>query len=168
LDATGYYKRYSRALKGYPNLRSKTQQEPMRKPRRFNAQNRERYRTHVDRIARTYRLDPKLIDAVIIVESAYEPEAVSSKGAKGLMQLMPDTAKRFDVSDPFNPIANLHGGARYLRLLLDRFDNDVKLALAAYNAGENAVDDYGGKVPPYEETRTYVSRVLKLYAAYGD
>jgi soluble lytic murein transglycosylase-like protein len=84
------------------------------------------------------------------------------------MQLMPDTARRFDVADPFNPIANLHGGARYLRLLLDRFDNDVKLALAAYNAGESAVADHGRKVPPYEETRTYVSRVLKLYAAYGD
>ena len=79
------------------------------------------------------------------------------------MQLMPDTAKRFDVSDPFNAVANINGGARYLRWLMDRFDNDLKLALAAYNAGENAVSMHGQKIPPYEETRIYVTRVLDLF-----
>ena len=104
-----------------------------------------------------------MIDAVIVVESAYNPNAVSPKGAIGLMQLMPATAKRFDVSDPFNGVANINGGARYLRWLMDRFDNDLKLVLAAYNAGEYAVAVQGQKMPPYEETRAYVARVLDLF-----
>ena len=163
LDATGYYSHYSRALKGYPNLRTKRETSDATSVRRINMENRTRFRSHVQEIARKHSLDPKLIDAVIVVESAYDPNAVSPKGAIGLMQLMPDTAKRFDVSDPFNAVANINGGARYLRWLMDRFDNDLKLALAAYNAGENAVSMHGQKIPPYEETRTYVTRVLDLF-----
>ena len=103
--------------------------------------------------------------AVISAESAYNPWAVSPKGAMGLMQLMPGTAERFGVSNPYDPIANMHGGARYLRWLLDRF-NDHRLAIAGYNAGEGAVQKYGNQIPPYQETQTYVVRVLNFYQQY--
>jgi soluble lytic murein transglycosylase-like protein len=91
---------------------------------------------------------------------------VSGKGAAGLMQLMPDTAKRYGVADRFDPRQNLEGGARYLRDLLRLFDNNVSLALAAYNAGENAVARYGNRIPPYRETLNYVPRVLDFYQRY--
>ncbi len=81
------------------------------------------------------------------------------------MQLMPDTARRFDVSDPLDPVANIHGGARYLRWLMDRFDDDLDLVLAAYNAGEGALEEHGDRIPPYPETRTHVARVPTLYEA---
>ena len=108
-----------------------------------------------------YQLEPALLHAVISAESAYNPQARSPKGARGLMQLMPDTARRFGVSDPDDPTENLHGGARYLRWLLDSF-TDLRLALAAYNAGEGAVQRYGNAIPPYPETRTYVRRVIEF------
>lgn len=169
LDSSGYYSYLSRALKGYPHLRSKPsrrQGEPaVARAIVVNPENRKRLIPHVQKVARTYKLDPKLIDAVISVESAYDPAAVSHKGAQGLMQLMPDTAKRFDVSDPFDPVANMHGGARYLRWLMDRFDSDLDLVLAAYNAGEGALQRYGNRIPPYEETRNYVERVRETYEA---
>jgi hypothetical protein len=128
-----------------------------------NQTNRKLYAPQIDLIARTYGLDPQLMHAVISAESAYNPGAVSDKGAMGLMQLMPDTARRFGVEDPFDPAANMHGGARYLRWLMDRFQNNLNLVLAAYNAGEGAVERYGNAIPPYEETRTYVARVLDYY-----
>jgi soluble lytic murein transglycosylase-like protein len=132
---------------------------------RVNEQNRQRFAADVDRIATQYRLEPALMHAVISAESAYNPWAVSPKGAMGLMQLMPGTAERFGVSNPYDPIANMHGGARYLRWLLDRF-NDTRLAVAGYNAGEGAVQKYGNQIPPYQETQTYVVRVLDFYQRY--
>jgi len=115
----------------------------------------------VRQLAPTYRLAPDLVLAVIQVESNFNPQAVSPKQAQGLMQLIPATAKRFDVSDPYDPHQNLRGGMAYLRWLLDRFKGDLKLALAGYNAGEGAVERHGG-VPPYAETREYVRRVAKV------
>lgn len=132
---------------------------------RVNEQNRQRFAADVDRIAAQYRLEPAFMHAVISAESAYNPWAVSPKGAMGLMQLMPGTAERFGVSNPYDPIANMHGGARYLRWLLDRF-NDPRLAAAGYNAGEGAVQKYGNQIPPYRETQTYVVRVLDFYQRY--
>ncbi len=126
------------------------------------ARNRRRFSPLVDRVARHHHLDPHLIHAVVQVESAYNPAAVSRKGAVGLMQLMPGTANRYGVPDRLDPVRNLHGGVRYLRDLLIRFD-DVVLALAAYNAGENAVERYGNRVPPYPETRRYVNKVLAVW-----
>jgi soluble lytic murein transglycosylase-like protein len=113
----------------------------------------------IDATARRHALDPALLTAMAAVESNFDPFAVSSKGACGILQLIPETAERFGVGDVFNPRENLEGGATYLRWLLDRFGGRTELALAAYNAGENAVDRYGG-VPPYPETRDYVDRVL--------
>jgi soluble lytic murein transglycosylase-like protein len=114
----------------------------------------------VDRIAEQHEVDRDLVHSVIRVESNYNPLAVSSKGALGLMQLVPSTARRFGVSDTFNPAENVEGGVRYLKYLLDHYNGDRRLALAAYNAGEGTVQRYGG-VPPYPETRSYVFRVGK-------
>lgn len=113
--------------------------------------------------ARTYAVEESLIRAVIDVESNFNPQAVSSKGAAGLMQLMPGTARRFGVDDVKNPQQNVHAGTRYLRMLLDLFGGDVRLALAAYNAGEGAVLRHKRRVPPYEETQDYVRLVLARY-----
>ncbi len=112
-------------------------------------------------------LQPALVHAVIQAESAYNPKAKSPKGAVGLMQLMPGTAKRYGVKDRTDASDNIGGGTRYLKDLLEMFDYDTKLALAAYNAGENAVIRYGNKIPPYKETKHYVKTVMKLYGAYS-
>jgi hypothetical protein len=116
----------------------------------------------LDRLARTvakrYELDEELVSAVVRAESGYDPAAVSRVGAIGLMQLMPATAAEMEVDDPFDPEQNLDGGVRYLKWMLDRFEGEVDLALAAYNAGPAAVDRYGG-IPPYPETRSYIRRV---------
>ena len=132
---------------------------------KLNAANRQRLAPAIQQVAATYHLEPALLHAVISAESAYNPQARSPKGARGLMQLMPATARRFGVSDPDDPTDNLHGGARYLRWLLDVF-TDIRLALAAYNAGEGAVQRYGNTIPPYPETRTYVRRVIEFYQQY--
>jgi soluble lytic murein transglycosylase len=113
-------------------------------------------------IAASHGLDPELIRAVIRAESNFDPLALSHKGARGLMQLMPGTAARFAVADPFDPEENIRGGVQYLRFLRDRFDGQLPLILAAYNAGENAVRRHGG-IPPYPETRKYVARILEEY-----
>ncbi len=111
-------------------------------------------------------VEAALIHAVINVESGYNPKAISRSGAQGLMQLMPGTAKRYAVKDAFDPNQNILGGVRYLRDLLELFDNNVELSVAAYNAGENAVLKYGKKIPPYRETQAYVPKVMRLYSKY--
>jgi len=108
--------------------------------------------------AREHGVDEELIAAVIVAESNFDPRAVSPKNARGLMQLMPDTAKRLGVRDVFDPAQNIHAGTRYLRELLDRYHNDLLLTLAAYNAGPERVTQHGG-VPPFPETRDYIARV---------
>ena len=115
--------------------------------------------------AALYRLEDALVRAVIKVESNYDPTAVSRKGALGLMQLMPETARDMNVKDPMNAGENIRGGSRYLRLMLDHFDDNLDLALAAYNAGPGAVSRHGG-IPPYKETRNYVERVKKYLRFY--
>jgi soluble lytic murein transglycosylase-like protein len=118
----------------------------------------------VERIAAEHSLPPELLHSVIRVESDYNPRAISPKGALGLMQLIPATARRFGVADAFNPEENIRGGAAYLRYLLDLYGGNYTLALAAYNAGEAAVARYGD-VPPFPETRNYVNSVGKRLAA---
>jgi soluble lytic murein transglycosylase-like protein len=119
----------------------------------------------VDRLAPLYGLDPVLVRSIILAESDYDPRAVSWRNAQGLMQLMPETAARFGVANTFDPVQNLRGGMSYLHWLYQRFAGNLTLILAAYNAGENAVSQYGG-VPPYPETQDYVTKV-KQYAAAG-
>jgi soluble lytic murein transglycosylase-like protein len=114
----------------------------------------------VSRLGRRHGVDPRLVHAVIRQESNYDWLAISHKGARGLMQLMPGTANRFGVKDIFDPAENVEGGVKYLRHLLDRYDGDSSLALAAYNAGEGAVDRFGG-IPPFRETRDYVGSISR-------
>lgn len=123
------------------------------------------YEQLIKNCADKYGVNSSLVKAVIHAESGYNPNAVSSKGASGLMQLMPGTAKSLKVADRFNPKDNVEGGVKYLRFLLDTFRGDVSLALAAYNAGLSKVSKYGG-IPPYNETRTYVNRVLSYMQTY--
>ncbi|MCB1759453.1 MAG: lytic transglycosylase domain-containing protein [Gammaproteobacteria bacterium] len=125
--------------------------------------NKLKYSALIADAARRVSLQPELLHAIVRAESAYDPNALSKKGARGLMQLMPGTADRYGVHDSWNPAQNLQGGARYLRDLLDMFDQDLKLAVAAYNAGENAVRKYGNKIPPYPETQHYVRKVVAFY-----
>lgn len=117
---------------------------------------------HIRATSARYGVPARLVAAIIEAESDFDPRAVSRKGARGLMQLMPATASSLAVRDAFDPYANIDAGVRHLRRLMDRFDGDLPLVVAAYNAGENAVDKYGG-VPPYRETRRYVTRVLRRY-----
>jgi soluble lytic murein transglycosylase-like protein len=120
------------------------------------------FQSLIERYGAETGVDPALLEAVITGESAYDPRAVSPAGARGLMQLMPQTAAALGVSDPNDPQQNIRGGARYLRSLLDHFRGDVRLAVAAYNAGPGAVERYAG-IPPYKETRAYVGQVMATY-----
>jgi len=134
--------------------------------RYYDEEARSRYSWHIFEAARLTRLEPALIHAVISAESGYNPLARSRKGAAGLMQLMPEIAKRYGVKNRLDPAQNIHGGARYLRDLIRLFKNDLQLAVAAYNAGENAVVRHGNRIPPYSETMTYVPRVMSYYKKY--
>lgn len=120
----------------------------------------------ITRASEKFRVEPSLIKAVIRAESGFDQKAVSVKGAQGLMQLMPDTAQEMEVANPFDPEENIHGGTRYLSLMLERFKDNLHLALAAYNAGPERVEEYQG-IPPFQETRSFVERVLKFYGQYG-
>jgi hypothetical protein len=130
------------------------------------ALNREAFAEEIEAAATRHGVDPALVRAIVHAESAFDPNALSNKGAQGLMQLMPATAERFGVSDAFTPAQNIDGGTRYLAWLLKRFDGDSRLAAAGYNAGEGSVDRYGG-VPPFEETQRFVERVAILRSRYG-
>ncbi len=136
-----------------------------RSPVRLGSERLHRYDSIIRAAAQRYQLPESLLRAVIHTESNYYAHAVSRAGAMGLMQLMPKTAKGLGVRDPNDPGQNVHGGARYLRLLANRYDGDMVLVLAAYNAGAGNVEKYGG-VPPFAETRSYVRSVLRRYYAY--
>lgn len=126
------------------------------------AHSKEALRSILHEVSFEHGVDPKLMEALVVVESAFNPHAVSVKGAMGLMQLMPATARRLDVDDPFDPEQNIRGGVREFSRLVDRYSGNLSLALAAYNAGEGAVQRYRG-IPPYAETRRYVSKIMELY-----
>jgi soluble lytic murein transglycosylase len=123
------------------------------------------YDDDIQRASGRYSIDPDLIRAVIKAESDFKVSARSNKGAMGLMQLMPDTARLHNISDAYNPSENVEGGARHLRMLLDRYQGDLELSLAAYNAGSAAVEKHRG-IPPFPETKEYVRRVLRFYDSY--
>lgn len=124
----------------------------------------QKYAAYIDTVAQQFAIDANLVKAVIHAESGFNPTAVSPKGAQGLMQLMPSTARRVGIQNPFVAEENLKGGVQYLAMLVRKYTN-IRHALAAYNAGEGVVDQYGG-IPPYSETQTYVSRVLELRERY--
>ncbi|WP_236994075.1 lytic transglycosylase domain-containing protein [Methylomicrobium sp. RS1] len=136
---------------------------PVRNGRIANNKNKKEFEPLIAKAADKHHVDPKLLHAVIQAESAYNPSAVSSADAVGLMQLMPGTAARFGVVDRYDPVQNIEGGTRYLKHLLNLFNSDLRLAVAAYNAGENAVMRNHYDIPPYAETRHYVSEVLSLH-----
>jgi soluble lytic murein transglycosylase len=123
------------------------------------------YSAIINQASRRFGIESSFIKAVIKAESDFDYKAVSRKGARGLMQLMPKTMDQMEVKDPFNPEENIFGGTRYLSLLLERFNNDKKLALAAYNAGPERVEEYQG-VPPFPETKSFISNVLNYYFQY--
>lgn len=137
-------------------------ERPRRRGTRMDANRFDRY---IDEAAGLHGVDFPLIKAVIRAESAFDPKAVSKKGALGLMQIMPANLEAFRVSDPFDPWQNIMGGARYLKALIRRFDGQVPLALAAYNAGPRAVDTHRG-IPPIPETEAYVKKVMKFFYLY--
>lgn len=151
------FKIFMRDLKKDKQLRTKLQLSRSVNPAE--------YEHIISACASKYGVNASLIKAVIHAESGYNPNAVSRKGASGLMQLMPGTARSLKVSNSFDPKDNVEGGVKYLRFLLDTFHGDVSLAVAAYNAGLNKVAKYGG-IPPYNETRTYVNRVLSYMQSY--
>jgi len=171
-DYDGHIYLTDKPMKGQYKL-LKRYRTPKKKPRRAGGDSlaalerrRKALGPLIDAAARAERLRPELVHAVIRAESAYRADAVSSRGARGLMQLMPETARQLGVTDPHDPRQNLRGGTRYLRQLLERFDFDLRLALAAYNAGESAVAQYGNRVPPFPETQDYVEKVLRYYKEY--
>lgn len=149
------------AIKGRPNAsrscKGMTQTKMQVRARDFDST--------IHRIAGEFKVDSKLVKAVVRNESCFDTMAVSTAGAQGLMQLMPPTAKELGVTDPFNAEQNLRGGVQYLKALMDKYSNNIALALAAYNAGPGAVAKYDG-VPPYRETENYIERVMKSYRQY--
>lgn len=134
--------------------------------RRSLTANQKLYSHLVEEAAKTSQLEPALIHAVISAESGYNPQAKSPKGAIGLMQLMPATARRYGITNAYDQVQNIHAGTQYLRDLMRLFNNDLNLTLAAYNAGENSVIRYGNQIPPYPETIQYIPKVLKYYTGF--
>lgn len=155
----------SRTFKAAPSRRGLVSSawRPMPSVSPSAERNRREFAALIDSAATRYSLDPALLHAIIRAESAYNPDATSNKGAVGLMQLMPATAARYGVRDRRDPVENVEGGARYLSDLIEMFQSDVRLAVAAYNAGENSVKRHGYRVPPIPETQDYVVRVLDYY-----
>lgn len=145
--------------------RSEGRNAPVAMPRDASPERYARYDQHIREAAALYQIPVELVRAVIKVESDFDPRAVSPANARGLMQLIPETAERMMVRDSFDPRENIFGGTRYLRVLANMFNGDIELTLAGYNAGEGAVMRHGG-IPPYPETRDYVSRVLAFYRSY--
>lgn len=139
----------------------------IREGQRTPSQYIKKYDGMIEEASRRFGLEPSLVKAVIKAESDFDHEAVSGKGAQGLMQLMPGTAADMEVNDAFDPEENITGGTRYLSQLMERFGNNTELAVAAYNAGPQAVQTHGG-IPPFEETRTFVQRVLRYYQQFTD
>lgn len=130
---------------------------------RYAKINKKKYSTLIAQAAKKYNVDKKLVHAVILAESAYNPNAVSPVGAVGLMQLMPATARRFGVTNRNDPRQSIDGGTHYLKVLLKMFNSNTRLAVAGYNAGEGAVRKYNNSIPPYKETQNYVKKVLAFY-----
>jgi soluble lytic murein transglycosylase-like protein len=153
----------ARGLRGSPSTRSLVSSMLQRQASPRLERNRREYTDLIDSAANRHSLDPALLHAIIRAESAYNPDAMSNKGAVGLMQLMPATAARYGVRDRRDPVENIEGGARYLSELIEMFQSDLRLAVAAYNAGENSVKRHGYRVPPIPETQDYVVRVLDYY-----
>jgi soluble lytic murein transglycosylase-like protein len=150
--------RYKAVIEGPPEEAAGTQGSGA--PLRKSAQ----YSKVIESAARASRLEPALVQAVMVAESGGDPNALSKRGARGLMQLMPATARLYGVSNAFDPEQNIRAASQYLRDLTDRYQNDLELVLAAYNAGPAAVDLNGGKIPPLRETLDYVPRVLRIYS----
>lgn len=161
----GLYKRIIKTkVFHYPNIYlHKNTGNYSGKVRTFSGANKKRFAELIEQAAHRHQVDAKLVHAVIQTESAYNSTAQSPKGAVGLMQLMPDTARRFGVTDRNDPDQNVDGGTRYLKHLINMFNPNLDLAVAAYNAGENAVIRYNNSIPPYPETQNYVKQVLALY-----
>ncbi len=137
----------------------------LRTPKKKVSQYIKEYEGIIAQASQRFKVDPSLVKALIKAESDFDNRAVSDKGAQGLMQLMPETANAMEVANPFSAEENIFGGTRYFSLLLDRFKNDKILALAAYNAGPEAVETYGG-IPPFPETKSFVAKVLDYYERY--
>lgn len=133
---------------------------------KFSTKNKNRFSNKIRKASLAHDVDYSLIRSVIEVESNFNPNALSHAGAQGLMQLMPATARRYDVKDAYDPTENINAGTRYLKYLLKKYDGNTKLALAAYNAGETAVATYSG-IPPYAETKNFVAKTLNLYGGYS-
>lgn len=156
----GGYQRLVRTWKGWAEARASGNLNWRENQKKFDPT--------IRGVARQYRLPHTLLHAVITAESYYDPNAVSRAGAVGLMQLMPETARQYGVSDRRNPQQNIRGGSRYLHYLMRLFNNDLALALAAYNAGETAVKRHGNRIPPYKETQNYVKKVIGYYRKYRE
>lgn len=149
-----------------PYIKEVIQNKPKKIILDFKPNKRERnYHNIILEAGNRYDVDPALIKAVIMAESSYDPMAVSKKGALGLMQLMPNTADELNVGDPFNPVHNVNAGVKYLKGLLNEFEGDLELAVAAYNAGSKKVREFNG-IPPYKTTQTYVRKVFEYYQYY--
>jgi soluble lytic murein transglycosylase-like protein len=164
VDADGTISFSNRPAQG-AKLYTKERKAPVFMPSDDSSERFSRYDEYIRQAATLYQIPEELVRAVIRVESDFDPRAVSPANARGLMQLVPETAERMMVTDSFDPRQNIFGGVRYLRVLANLFNGDIQLTIAAYNAGEGAVIRYGG-IPPYQETRDYVVKVLGYYRQY--